>query len=100
MYQDTGPKNTCLLFLGDDDKCNKDVLTGVQTCPNRQVETESTCWLYLGDDDRHDKVVLTVYKHVPTDRLRQKVHAGFTLEVMTGMTKLSSQCTNMSQQTG
>ena len=58
MYQDTGPKNTCLLFLGDDDKCNKDVLTGVQTCPNRQVETESTCWLYLGGDDRRDKDVL------------------------------------------
>ena len=62
----------------------------VQTCPNRQVETESTCWLYLGDNDRRDRVVLTVYKHVPTDRLRQKVHAGFTLEVMTDVTKMSS----------
>ena len=47
-----------MLYLGGEDMCNKDILTGAQLY-NRQVETNHTRMLYFGGEDKCDKEVLT-----------------------------------------
>ena len=63
----------------------------VYNCVTTERQAESTCTFYRGGDDRCDKdVLIGVQMCDRQDRLRQKVHACFTLEVMTGVTKISS----------